>query len=57
MTQEILDKDIDLCFDEENSSWFFQQFLQKPKYSTRESKEYPTKQEAMKAYQSNTIKW
>ena len=57
MAQEILDKDIDLCCDEENGTWYFQKFLQKPKYGTKESKEYQTKQEAVKAYNTNTIKW
>lgn len=55
--QEILDKEIDLCFDEDNNVWYFQKFLGKPKYHTKESKEYPTRQEALKAYKTNTIKW
>ena len=57
MTQIMLDKEIDLCFDEDNNTWYLQKFLQKPKYGTKESKEYLTEQEAIKAYQTNTIEW
>ncbi len=57
MTQEILDKEIDLCHDEDSNTWYFQKFLKKPKYSTQESKEYQTRQEALTAYQANAIKW
>lgn len=57
MAQQILDKEVDLCLDEDDNTWYFQKFLKTPKCSTRESKTYPTKQEAMKAYQTNTIKW
>ena len=57
MTQMILNREIDLCFDEENNRWYFQKFLERPRYSTKESKEYKTKEEALRAYRTNTIKW
>ena len=57
MAQEILDNQTDLCFDEEHNTWYFQRFLQKPKYGTKESKEYQTREEAIEAYSSITIKW
>lgn len=57
MSQQILDKNTDLCQDEENNTWYFQRFLEKPKYDIKESKEYQTREEAMEAYISNTIKW
>lgn len=55
--QTILDREIDLCFDEEANRWYFQKFLKQPKYSTRESREYHTREEALKAYHTNTIQW
>jgi len=57
MAQQILDRQIDICYDEDNRCYYLQYFPPDGSGNTKESVPYSSKREAMAAYKTNTIKW